>query len=82
MSNDTAFLMLAFHHVKKSKVNVLRWDVPKKGMAITFYHLFITYYEAIIILTAISKLTYLRDYIVSSIFSVLDCEIHRKRKSF
>lgn len=31
MSNDTAFLMLAFHHVKKSKVNVLRWDVPKKG---------------------------------------------------
>lgn len=31
MSNDTTFLMLAFHHVKKSKVDVLRWDVPRKG---------------------------------------------------
>ncbi|GAB1606417.1 1 isoform X2 [Argonauta hians] len=36
MSNDTDSLMLAFHHIKKSKVDVLRWQIPKKGRLINF----------------------------------------------
>ncbi|CAI9719667.1 1 isoform X2 [Octopus vulgaris] len=36
MSNGTDSLMLAFHHIKKSKVDVLRWDIPKKGRLVHF----------------------------------------------